>query len=84
MTRYLVWDPMASSATQGEEHEASSPGEAAELYASEDVDGGIQGLYVGGCDLQVRDLDSGHQSTVRVTVEYAPTFSSKLLLLEGG
>jgi hypothetical protein len=75
MIKYKVWDTINSSEESAVEVEALSPDEAAETYADEDVDGGIDGIYSvqQGHPLSVRGPD-GVLHRYMVTVDYFPQF----------
>lgn len=75
---YYVWDPGNRGPDSTDRTEADSPEHAAEIYASDDVDGSIDGIYSGGHALHVRD-ESGKVHRVEVTVDYDPTYHGELL-----
>ena len=77
MTRVLpefkVWDAINSDEMGADTIQASDPYEAAQLYAERDVDGNIDGIYVRGFPVMVRESD-GTLHKLTVTVEYDPVY----------
>jgi hypothetical protein len=73
---YRVWDKINSDEEHAEEVEANSPEEAAERYAEDDVDGNIDGIYVNGHVLRVRDPE-GVLHEIAVTVEFDPVYYTR-------
>lgn len=75
MTKYKVWDHRESEETASE-FEAGDPSEAAEIYAEQDVDGNIDGIYSHGHPVMVREED-GTPHKLMVTVEYDPIYRAR-------
>lgn len=80
MNAYEVWDPSSEEQVGAERFEACSAEHAAEIYASDDVDGTNDGTYSGaGHVLHVRcvDEDGKPVKRIRVTVDYDPTYTAE-------
>jgi len=74
--KYRVWDKINSEEEHAGEVDADTPEEAAEQYAEDDVDGNIDGIYVNGHALCVRDPE-GTLHEIDVVVEYDPVYSAR-------
>lgn len=67
--RYHVWDALNERAEDARELMASTPERAAELYAEDDTDGQLDGIYTrDGHALSVRraDLQEVYECVVRI------------------
>jgi hypothetical protein len=73
--RYKVWDKINESEEHARAIEDCAPEYAAEQYAHDDIDGGIDGLYAKGHPICVRD-ENGELHEFEVSVEYEPTYTA--------
>jgi hypothetical protein len=75
-TEFKVWDALNASEDSAWDISAGDPHEAAEVYAEQDVDGNIDGIYVHGQPVMVREPD-GTLHKFMVTVEYDPVYHAE-------
>jgi hypothetical protein len=70
---FKVWDAINASEDSSSDIEAGDPHEAAEVYAEQDVDGNIDGIYTRAHPVMVREAD-GTLHKFEITVEYYPVY----------
>lgn len=76
MDAYMVWDPEAMDEDEADRIEACDHGHAAEIFASDDVDGSTDGIYSGnGHRICVRH-EGGTLKKFNVRLEYEPAFQA--------
>ncbi len=72
--KFKVWDKIHGTQESAQEINADCDYEAAEKYADDDVDGGIDGLYNDGHEICV--FDGTNVTTWSIIAEYSVSFHS--------